>query len=204
MNPLTFRAILLALSFRREITYILLLFFAILLLPIFVVTLVTNTGLPVVSDQLATRNLHNHTIQIHDPTGKVIATIQAETIWPIHGVVTLAFGASDLPYQPLHTGIDIAGKNGDSVTAFMKGKVIYIGNLSWGYGNHIIIDHGNNITSLYGHLSEVDVKQEQEVQPGDIIGKEGQTGWATGPHVHFEIRVFGVPVNPRTFVADNP
>lgn len=143
-------------------------------------------------------------IQIRDPKGKVIATIQAQTIWPTTGTVTLEFGASDLPYQPLHTGIDIAGKSGDTITTFMKGKVVYVGNLSWGYGKHIIIDHGNNITSLYGHLREVQVTKGQEVQPGDSIGKEGQTGWATGPHVHFEIRVFGIPVNPRTFITGNP
>ena len=204
MNLLTFRAILLALSFRREITYILLLFFAILLLPIFVVTLVANTGLPVISDRLATINLQNHTIQIHDPRGKVIATIQAETVWPIHGVVTLEFGASDLPYQPLHTGIDIAGANGSPITSFMKGKVIEVGHLNWGYGNYVVIDHGNNVTSLYGHMSRTVITKGEAVLPGDIIGYEGQTGWATGPHVHFEVRVFGVPVNPRSFVEGNP
>jgi murein DD-endopeptidase MepM/ murein hydrolase activator NlpD len=85
----------------------------------------------------------------------------------------------------------------------MNGKVTYVGHLTWGYGNHIIIDNGNNITSLYGHLSQVNVKVGDEVKPGDIIGLEGQTGWATGPHVHFETRVFGIPVNPRTFISSN-
>lgn len=195
---------LLALSFRRELKYMLLIFLGVLFLPFFIVILVSNTGLPVVSDQLATINLQSHMIQIRDPKGKVIATIKAQTIWPTTGTVTLEFGASDLPYQPLHTGIDIAGKSGDTITTFMKGKVVYVGNLSWGYGKHIIIDHGNNITSLYGHLREVQVTKGQEVQPRDSIGKEGQTGWATGPHVHFEIRVFGIPVNPRTFITGNP
>jgi len=76
--------------------------------------------------------------------------------------------------------------------------------LSWGYGNYVVIDNGNNVTSLYAHLSKIVVTKGQNVQPGDVIGLEGQTGWATGPHVHFETRVFGIPVNPRTFVGGNP
>ena len=69
---------------------------------------------------------------------------------------------------------------------------------------YVVIDNGNNVTSLYAHLSKIAVTKGQDVQPGDVIGLEGGTGWATGPHVHFETRVFGIPVNPRTFVAGNP
>ena len=78
--------------------------------------------------------------------------------WPVKGVITLEFGESDLPYQPFHTGIDIAnpnGKVGDPITPFMNGKVIYAGEIFWGFGKHIIIDHGNNITSIYGHLNKI-------------------------------------------------
>lgn len=173
-------------------------------MPIFTVLVIANTGIPQVSDQLASIDVQNHTIQIHDPTGKVITTIDAETVWPIHGIVTLEFGQSDLPYQPIHTGIDIANTYGTPVTTFMKGKVNFIGNLNWGYGNYVTIDHGNNITSLYGHLSKINVKVGEEVKPGDVIGEEGSSGWSTGPHTHFETRVFGVPVNPRTFISENP
>ena len=109
-----------------------------------------------------------------------------------------------MPYQPVHTGIDIAGRTGDPVTPFMKGKVIYVGDLSWGYGKHIIVDNDNNISSLYAHLSKVNVTVGQEVKPGDIIGLEGSTGWSTGPHLHFEVRVFSIPVNPKTFINGNP
>lgn len=208
MNPQLLKVVPLLFSFKKELTYVLSVFVGILLLPIFAVIVVTHTGIPAVSDKLATVNVKTHKVEIHDPaTGKVIATIDAATAWPVGGKVTLEFGESDLPYQALHTGIDIAnwnGKVGDSVTSFMKGKVIYADEINWGYGKHVIIDNGNNITSLYGHLSEIDVKKDAEVKPGDVIGKEGQTGWATGPHVHFEVRVFGVPVNPKTFVEGNP
>ena len=181
----------------------------ILLLPIVAVILLANAGIDIVSDRLATVNTKTRTIDIHDPTtGKVISKIQAYTVWPVYGTVTLEFGEIDLPYQPLHTGIDIGnpnGKIGDNVTAFMPGRVIYEGEIFWGFGKHIIIDHGNNITSLYGHLDRIFVVKGQEIKTTDqVIGLEGKTGWATGPHLHFEVRVFGIPVNPRTFLSGNP
>lgn len=86
----------------------------------------------------------------------------------------------------------------------MTGKVIYTGELSWGFGKHVIIDNGNNITSIYAHMSQILAKVGDNVTPGDTIGLEGKTGWATGPHLHFQINVFGIPVNPRTFVVGNP
>ncbi len=112
-------------------------------------------------------------------------------------------------FQVFHTGIDIAnpvGKVGDPINPFLPGKVIYAGEIFWGYGKHIIIDHGNNITSVYGHLDKIFVVKGQEIKDTKtVIGREGQTGWATGPHLHFEIRVFGIPVNPRTFLGQaNP
>lgn len=204
MNPLLLRLILVFFTNKNDIKLILVVFLFVLLLPVMTVLVIANTGIPAISNELVKANTTTHQIQIHDPTGKLVAMIDASTTWPVPGMVTLEFGENDLPYQPFHTGIDIADKSGDPVTTFMKGTVIETTSLSWGYGNYVVIDHGNNITSLYGHLSEIDVTKGQSVQPGDVIGKEGQTGWATGPHVHFEIRVFGIPVNPRTFVEGNP
>lgn len=203
MNPLTVRAIIALVSFRRELKYILYTFLGVLLLPFFAVFVVANTGIPQVSDQLVTVDPQQHTIQIHDPTGKVIATIDAKTVWPLHGVVTLEFGESDLPYQPIHTGIDISTTADKPITPFMKGTVTKVYHLNWGYGNYVVIDHDNNLTSLYAHMSRTNASVGQSVQPGDVIGYEGSTGWSTGPHMHFEVRVFGVPVNPRTFVEGN-
>lgn len=194
-------------SYKKELFYVSLTFLGVLLLPFIAVLVIANTGIQLVSDQLASVDATTHQVEIHDPTGKVVATIDATTTWPVTGVITLEFGEIDLPYQPFHTGIDIAnpqGRIGDPITPFMKGKVIYAGEISWGYGKHIIIDNGNNITSIYAHLSKINVKKDDEVKPGDVIGLEGQTGWATGPHLHFQINVFGIPVNPRVFLVGNP
>lgn len=192
-------------SFRKELFYVSLTFLGVLLLPFIAVLVIAHTGIQLVSDQLVNINATTHQIEIHDPTGKVVATIDATTVWPVAGVTTLEFGESDLPYQPFHTGIDIAnsqGKIGDPITPFMKGKVIYADEISWGFGKHIVIDNGNNITSVYAHLSKLNVKKDDEVKPGDIIGLEGSTGWSTGPHLHFQINIFGIPINPRVFLGN--
>jgi murein DD-endopeptidase MepM/ murein hydrolase activator NlpD len=202
VNPIAIRAILLAITFRNIVKDVLITLLIIILLPLLSVLTISNAGIQVVSNQLATLNLQNHTIEIRDPTGKVIATIQA--VWPVRGIVTLEFGAPDPPYQPVHTGIDIAAAYGTPITPFMRGTVSEVGHLNWGYGNYVVVANGNNITSLYGHMEKTQATVGQSVQPGDVIGYEGQTGWATGPHVHFQINVFGIPVNPRTFVEGNP
>lgn len=172
------------------------------------VILVANIGLSVVSNALATINLQNNTVEIHDPrTGQIVQELKITAVWPVHGIVTLEFGESNFPFQVFHTGIDIASPTrqiGDPVTPFMEGTVTFAGEIPLGLGKHVIIDHGNNITSYYGHLSAIYVVKGQKVKPGDIIGAEGETGWATGPHVHFQINVYGIPVNPRTFLQGNP
>ena len=180
------------------------------MIPIIAVILLTNAGIDIVSDRLATANLQTNTVDIHDPaTGEIIGHIEAKVVWPVRGVITLEFGESDLPFQPFHSGIDIANPNrqiGDPVTAFMPGKVIYAGEIFWGFGKHIIIDHGNHISSIYGHLDKIFVVKGQEIKDtSQVIGLEGSTGWATGPHLHFQVDVFGIPVNPRTFLGQaNP
>lgn len=208
MTPITFANIAAIWSFRRELKFVLFTFLAILLLPVIAVVLVANVGLSFVSDRLVTLNPQTKTIEIHDPkTGSVIKDLQVTTVWPVNGVITLEFGASDLPYQVFHTGIDIAspqGKIGDPVTPFMEGTVTFAGEIPIGLGKHVIIDNGNNITSYYGHLSALYVIKGQKVKPGDVIGLEGESGWATGPHVHFQVNVFGIPVNPRIFLQGNP
>ena len=194
-------------NFRRELKFVIVSFLITISLPIIAVIILMNVGINVVSDSLTSFNTLNNKVQIKDPlTGDVIKEISPVVVWPTKGVITLEFGQSDWPYQIFHTGIDIANPNGlqgDPITPFMKGKVIYAGEIFWGYGKHIIIDHGDNITSLYGHLSKIFVYPGQEVKPGDIIGLEGSTGWSTGPHLHFQINVFGLPINPRAFLGAN-
>jgi murein DD-endopeptidase MepM/ murein hydrolase activator NlpD len=95
----------------------------------------------------------------------------------------------------MHTGLDIGAPMGATITAAAGGKVIYSG---WegGYGNTVIIDHGGSTSTLYGHCSQLFVSEGQDVQRGQAIAAVGATGEATGPHLHFEIRINGVPVDP--------
>ncbi len=175
-------------------------FLLVILLPILAVLVLTQTGIETVSNSLVGFNEVRLTIQIKNPLdGKVVKEITGPFIWPAQGIITLEFGESSI-YQPFHTGIDIAGKRGNPVVSFMSGKIISTNEISWGYGKHIIVDNGNNVTSLYAHLDNIYVSKGQDVLTGQILGAEGSTGWSTGPHLHFETRVFGIPVNPRTFL----
>ena len=177
--------------------------FAILLaLPVIAVILLTQVGIKVVSDKLVDQNPQTHAIQIKDPTtGKVVKEINPTIVWPTKGVITLGFGESGI-YQPFHTGIDIAGNLDDPVNPAMDGKVIYAGEIFWGYGKHIIIDHGDNVTTIYAHLDKIYVYKGQKVTTTDVIGAQGQTGWATGVHLHFQFNVYRIPVNPRVFLGN--
>ncbi len=208
MNPVI-KALILALSYKNELKFVFLSFLIALSIPFIAVFLLTQSGIDLISDKLVTKDpQQQQTVDIHDPaTGSVVNQVKASVVWPVHGVITLEFGESDLPYQLFHTGIDIAnsyGRVGDQITPFMAGTVKYAGEIFWGYGKHIVVDHGNHITSIYGHLDKIYVIPGEKVIPGQIIGREGETGWATGPHLHFQINVYGIPVNPRTFLTGNP
>ena len=189
-------------SYRRELAYVASAFLFVILLPVVAVIVLTQTGINIVSDTLAEINEVTQLVELKNPLdGSVYKTIEGPFAWPTTGVFTLEFSQSS-KYQLFHTGLDIAGKRGDPITPFMKGKVIYAGEISWGYGKHVVIDHDDNITSIYAHLDTIEVAVDQEVEPGDVIGTEGSTGWSTGPHLHFETRVFGIPVNPRVFLGE--
>jgi murein DD-endopeptidase MepM/ murein hydrolase activator NlpD len=127
--------------------------------------------------------------------------------WPVPGFtrVSSPFGNRARPFgggTEFHTGIDIAGPgiNGAAVVASGNGRVIAAG---WrgGFGNTIIIDHGDGVTTLYAHLLSggIHVSVGQQVTAGQRIGSVGSTGWSTGPHLHWEVRVNGQPRNPMTF-----
>ena len=117
--------------------------------------------------------------------------------WPTYGSITSTFGARRGGYG--HKGIDIANNTGTSVHASASGVVIFAG---WhgGYGRKIIIYHGFGYTTVYAHLSRIDVNVGDEVTKDDLIGLMGDTGNSTGPHLHFEILVDGIPKNPRDFL----
>lgn len=122
--------------------------------------------------------------------------------WPVSGPVTSEFGYRIHPvfgdYRG-HTGIDIGVPTGTPVHAAEAGKVIMA---QWygGYGNAVMIDHGNGIVTLYGHNSSLAVSNGQTVSRGQVIAYAGSTGWSSGPHCHFEVRVGGQPVNPRNYL----
>lgn len=181
---------------------------AILLIPVMAVVILTQAGFNFISDALASQNPQTSQVDIHDPAnGQIVDHIDEPRIWPVGGIVTLEFGGFDPPYQIFHTGIDIADPNhqvGTPVVAFMKGVVIYADTTKTGYGTHVVIDHGHRVTSIYGHLDTLAVKVGDQVEMGTVIGTRGSTGWSTGPHTHFEIRVWDIPVNPRVFLNGNP
>jgi murein DD-endopeptidase MepM/ murein hydrolase activator NlpD len=119
-------------------------------------------------------------------------------IWPVHGTITSPFGYRTNPFggaPDFHPGLDIAADMGTPILAADSGRIIIAGWVS-GYGNYIAIDHGGGISTGYGHCSRIDVSLGQDVQRGQVIGAVGSTGHSTGPHVHFEVRVNGRPVDP--------
>jgi len=99
-----------------------------------------------------------------------------------------------------HTGLDIAAPTGTTIVAAESGTVTLSGNYGNGYGNYVIIDHGNNVRTLYAHCSSLSVSEGQYVSQGEAIAKVGNTGNSTGPHLHLEIIVNGSRYNPQYYV----
>jgi len=99
-------------------------------------------------------------------------------------------------YKFYHPAIDIDGITGDRIEPIKAGKVINVAYSKFAYGNSVIVDHGNNLTSLYAHLSKIDVKEGQIVDTDTKIGEMGATGRSFGDHLHLEVRDHGIPINP--------
>ena len=116
---------------------------------------------------------------------------------PTSGTISSRFGNRS---RDNHKGIDIAGPQGTPIKAAAAGKVIYSGYSTNGFGNHVIISHGNGVQTLYAHCSSLSVQEGQSVSAGTLIGKMGSTGRSTGSHLHFEIRVNGVAQDPQNYV----
>lgn len=136
---------------------------------------------------------------LQNPNYSAIAQIQAGVkgtsnfIWPTSGAIT---------QYPIwyHMALDIANASAPPVLAADTGTVVYSDCINWGYGCHIIIDHGNGYQTLYGHLQRRDVEAGQTVSQGQQIGQMGSTGRSTGTHLHFEIRTGGQLLNPLNFL----
>lgn len=192
-------------SFRREVGIVIGVLAALIILPIFAVIGLLNNGVQGASDALVSVDPVTHKVEVRNAKGALITTMDATTTWPIKGVVTQEFGVPNPPYQVAHSGIDIDGGFGSPITVFMQGKVIKVGDVMAGCGTHcVIVDHGFGITSVYAHMSAHKVQVGQTVKPGDVIGLEGEEGWAHGAHLHFEIKIANIPVNPRVFMVGNP
>lgn len=114
-------------------------------------------------------------------------------VWPTQGVITQRFSW-------YHPGIDIANPSGPLCMAADSGRVIYAGWDTTGYGNMVLVDHGNGYKTRYGHLSQIMVVSGQTIGRGQAVGKMGSTGHSTGTHLHFEIYLNGVRVNPLSYL----
>ncbi len=126
----------------------------------------------------------------------------APSLWPLEGRVTSSFGERLDPFNgegAFHSGIDICAPYGTPVRAAADGEVTGTP-LGAGYGRGIVLDHGHDVLTVYGHLSAIAVLPGQHVVRGQVIGYVGESGRATGPHLHYEVRVHNVPVNPHKYL----
>ncbi len=128
------------------------------------------------------------------------------SLWPVNGRIMSPFGARSDPFSgegAVHTGVDLSAALGTPVKATADGVVMFAG-WSGGYGKLVVVDHGGGLETYYAHLSRFEVLPGQEIRRGDTVGKSGGTGHATGPHLHYEVRMGGNPVNPYAFLSHSP
>lgn len=127
-------------------------------------------------------------------------------IIPTEGAISSRFGSRNDPFSKkntaFHKGVDIAAKRGTPVRAAADGVVVQSGFNKNGYGNLIVIDHGDGVSTYYAHLDSMSAAKENKVKQGDVIGTVGSTGRATGPHLHFEVRKGGSALDPEKFFPE--
>lgn len=126
------------------------------------------------------------------------------SVWPTQGWVTSDFGVRADPYsadRSMHQGVDISSPHGQPVVSPSDGVVVFNGT-EGGYGKVLVLDHGYGVKTRYGHLAETFVRIGQKITRGQKIAAVGNTGRSTGPHLHYEVRVNGIPENPRKFVLE--
>ena len=131
---------------------------------------------------------------------RVLAALPSR--WPVRGQVNSSYGGRVSPWSAkaeFHSGLDIGAPVGTPVKAPAPGTVVFAG-VHAEYGQTLIVDHGNETKSLYGHLSKIGVAVNQKIERGDVIARTGNTGRSSGPHLHYEIQVKGQPVNPTGYL----
>ena len=135
-------------------------------------------------------------------TGGLGDLTSTPSLWPVIGHLTGGFGERMDPFSgegAFHTGVDISSQYGDAVRVTADGVVIEADDRA-GYGRLVVVDHGYGVTTWYGHLSTFNVLPGEQVRRGDTIGNVGVSGRSTGPHVHYEVRINGAPVNPMRYL----
>lgn len=197
-------------SSSTELKIILATISVLLILPAFAVIVVASSGAAIVGEALAAVNPVTKLIELFDTNGNKTAEIELSVNWPAKGYVTDEFGThaqfrKNLGLGP-HSGIDIGNVVGTPVTPFMTGTIAWVDNVDdSACGKAVKLNHSHNITSTYCHMdSAVEFAPGTEVEPGVVIGYIGNTGESTGPHLHFVTRVYGILVNPRTFMVGEP
>ena len=131
-----------------------------------------------------------------------VAATTAPTLWPVQGPITGPFGSRMDPFNgegAFHAGVDISCHYGQPIMAPADGVVTYAGFYN-GYGRMIVVDHGNGISTRYGHLSGFAVTDGQTLRKGQVIGYVGMSGRSTGAHLHYEVRIHDTPVNPHKYL----
>jgi murein DD-endopeptidase MepM/ murein hydrolase activator NlpD len=127
------------------------------------------------------------------------------SLWPVIGRITGSFGERLDPFSgegAFHAGVDISSQYGDGVRAAADGVVTH-SELHAGYGRLVVVDHGFGVATWYGHLSSFAVAPGMRIKRGDLIGYVGVSGRTTGPHVHYEVRINGAPVNPMRYLRSS-
>ena len=154
---------------------------------------IVDRNKPVETPKVTFKNTY---VQTAATIGATSVAPTGEGVWP---TVNRRINCHWMGYSG-HTGIDLGGAIGTAIYAFRPGTVTFAG---WGtgYGLHVKIDHGDGMSTYYAHCSELLVSAGQQVSEGEMIAKIGLTGYTTGPHLHFEIRFNGVPVNPYPYIA---
>jgi murein DD-endopeptidase MepM/ murein hydrolase activator NlpD len=132
--------------------------------------------------------------------GKLLASLPSR--WPLRGPINSAFGRRLSPWATnaeFHSGLDIGAAIGTVIRAPAPGTIVFAGRHPE-YGITLVIEHGNDTKSLYGHLSRINVAADQKVERGQVIALTGNTGRSSGPHLHYEVQVKGQPVDPSSYL----
>ncbi|MBU8849200.1 MAG: peptidoglycan DD-metalloendopeptidase family protein [Desulfobacterales bacterium] len=143
-----------------------------------------------------------HLIKMLEQKRNLLAS--TPSIRPVDGWISSRFGYRKSPFtgkKEFHSGLDISNKSGKKILATADGRISYAARKMY-FGNLVMIDHGHGRVTKYGHLKKLLVKRGQQVKRGDVIGLLGNTGKSTGPHVHYEVRINGTPVNPLKYILN--